>query len=159
MRRFAPLVVAAFLAVPTAAFAQSPTAGTYGGQGGTSVTVTQASENPAVQAQGVSVTEQQAAATGPSCNVARAASARQTPSTCPKGESASAPQAAAGEGVAAAQGAEVAASRATQQAPSSGLPFTGLDLALIALGGALLLSMGIVMRRLAGATPRTGAVA
>jgi hypothetical protein len=39
--------------------------------------------------------------------------------------------------------------QATAQAASSTLPFTGLDVALLAAGGGILLSAGLVFRRLA----------
>jgi hypothetical protein len=43
----------------------------------------------------------------------------------------------------------VAAPTATASVPSGSLPFTGLDLALIALGGIALLGVGFAMRRFA----------
>lgn len=44
--------------------------------------------------------------------------------------------------------APVAQVTATRSAPTGSLPFTGLDLALIAFGGALLIGIGIGARRL-----------
>lgn len=49
-------------------------------------------------------------------------------------------------------GAPVATTSAPEAVPSGSLPFTGLDLALIAAGGALLLGFGVAMRRLSRVT-------
>lgn len=49
-------------------------------------------------------------------------------------------------------GAPVATTSAPEAVPSGSLPFTGLDLALIAAGGALLLGFGVAMRHLSRVT-------
>lgn len=48
--------------------------------------------------------------------------------------------------------APVASTTAPEAVSDSSLPFTGLDLSLMALGGIVLLGLGLAMRRVAGRT-------
>ncbi len=135
MRRVTSILftVLALTVFSTTAYAQAPAADGYGGQGGTAVAVTEGQQND-------------------SCSVpsGTARAARDCPVEA-QGDPAPAGEEAAAQG-SSPQRNDVAG-RATQQAPSSGLPFTGFDLALIGAGGALLLMLGLAMRRLA--QPRT----
>lgn len=135
MRLFTSLLITvlALTVFATTSYAQAPAADGYGGQGGTAVTVTEPQQNAPVQAQGAPAPAAEEEAVGQGAEPQAA-----DPETAAQGSS--------------PQRNDVAV-RATQQAPSSGLPFTGFDLALIAAGGALLLMLGLAMRRLA--QPRT----
>ena len=115
---------------PASAFGQAGT--TYGGAGQQGVSVVAPSSNPEVAAQGVPAEEEAAAQAAPEESAAAGSEAQGA-------ESSAAPS--------------TAAPRTTSQVSDGGLPFTGFDLALVAMGGLALLGLGFGMRRLSRQGP------
>ena len=134
--RLALLTLVATLALATSAFAQSPVAGGYGGAGNSVAQV--APSTAPVTAQGVPSSAAQEAAPEPAEDTVAAASA---------------PEDVVGTADSAAQ--QSAPQPVAQITDTSGLPFTGFDLALIALGGLALVALGLAMRRLTRLLPPT----
>jgi len=136
------MTTAALFGAPAVALAQDAALDAYGGKGEVVLGITE-STPPGVTVLGESETTPtpgiEAESTPPGVSV--------------QGESESNPQSDGsvngatdtGTGVTAAPAAQVTA---TESAPAGALPFTGLDLGLIALGGAMLIAIGIGARRL-----------
>lgn len=138
------LVISVAAAVP--ASAQAPVADSYGGQGATAVQVAPSLNPPA--------TETPAA-------TPQSAPSLSAPADATDDAAASAPSQTATRQTAASRNAPEASQVADSAAPAvaspaEGLPFTGLDLAIILVGGIVLLAAGMVMRRLTSAPVRLG---
>jgi hypothetical protein len=147
MARTLILGILAALAVAPAASAQAPVTNTYGGQGANVVGTTA----PSASAPAAQTPASPAAPAAESDSVG-------SPSDEASGEApASSERPATQRDATGSAGNSAPVSAAvplTEAAPAEGLPFTGLDLAIIAGGGLALLMLGVGMRRLASMAPR-----
>lgn len=129
------MTTAALFGVPAVALAQDAALDAYGGKGEVVIGITESTPP------GVTVLGESESTPPPGIE------AESTPpgESNPQSEGNVKGATDTGTGVTAAPVAQVTAS---ESAPAGALPFTGLDLGLIALGGAMLIAIGIGARRL-----------